>query len=76
MLFLKQPLMLPFLWHNSETTCQIDSNKVSNCKLKLVLCSSVKPEIIDIDRGLYKNSDLTWLEVDINEHILKEEIMN
>ena len=44
MLSLKQPLILPFLRHKSATTCQIDSNKVSNSKLKLDLCKS---EIIE-----------------------------
>ena len=33
-LFLKQPLILPFLCHKLATTCQIDSSKVSNSKLK------------------------------------------
>ena len=47
MLFLKQPLILPFLCHKSATTCQIDSNKVSNSKLKLDLCNCVKIEIIE-----------------------------
>ena len=46
MLFLEQPLILPFLYHKSVTMCQIDSYKVANSKLKLDLCSSVKTEII------------------------------
>ena len=46
-LFLKQPLILPFLCHNSATTCQIDSYKVSNSKLKADLCSSVKIKTIE-----------------------------
>ena len=36
-LFLKQPVILPFLCHESATTGQSDSNKVSNSKLKLDL---------------------------------------
>ena len=47
MLFLEQPLILPFLCHKSATTCQIDSYKVSNSKLKPDLCSSVKTEMIE-----------------------------
>ena len=47
MLFLKQPLILPFLYYKSVTTCQIDSNKVSNSKLKLDLLNCVKIEIIE-----------------------------
>ena len=47
MLFLKQRLILPFLSNKSATTCQIDSNKVSNSKLKLDLCNCVKIEIIE-----------------------------
>ena len=46
MLFLKQPHILPFLCHKSATTDQIDSNKVSNSKLKLDLCNYVITEII------------------------------
>ena len=46
MLFLKQLLILPFLCHKSATTCQIDSNKISNSKLKPDLCSRVKTEMI------------------------------
>ena len=45
MLFLKQPLILPFLCHKSATTCQIDSYKGSNSKLKPDLCNCVKTEI-------------------------------
>ena len=44
---LKQPLILPFLCHKSATTCQIDSYKVSNSKLKPDLCNCVKIEIIE-----------------------------
>ena len=47
MLFLKQPLILPFLCHKSATTCQIDSYKVSNSKLKPDLCNCVKAEMIE-----------------------------
>ena len=46
MLFLKQPL-LPFFCHKSATTCQIDSNKVANPKLKPDLCNCVKSEMIN-----------------------------
>ena len=42
MLFLKQPLILHFLYH----TCQIDSYKVSNSTLKPDLFGCVKTEII------------------------------
>ena len=37
MLFLKQPLIVPFLCHKLATACQIDSNKISNSKWKLNL---------------------------------------
>ena len=47
MLFLKQPLILPFLCYKSSTTCQIDSNKVSNSKLKPNLCNCVKTKMIE-----------------------------
>ena len=47
MLFLKQSLILPFLCHNLATTCQIDSNKVSNSKLKPELCNCVSIEITE-----------------------------
>ena len=47
MLFLKQPLILPFLYHKSATTCQVDSYKASNSKLKPDLCNCVKTEIIE-----------------------------
>ena len=47
MLFSKQPLILPFLFHKSATTCQVDSCKVSNSKLKLDLCNRLKTEIIE-----------------------------
>ena len=43
MQLLKQPLILPFLCHKSASACQIDSNKVSNSKLKI----DVKAEIIE-----------------------------
>ena len=46
-LFLKQPVILPFLCHKSATTCQIESCKVSHSKLKPDLCSCVKAEITE-----------------------------
>ena len=47
MLFLKQPLILPFLSHKSATTCQIDSYKVSNSTLKPDLSNCLKTEMIE-----------------------------
>ena len=47
MLFLKQPLILPFICHKSPTTFQIHSNKVSSSKLKPDLCHCVKNEMIE-----------------------------
>ena len=47
MLFLMQPLILPFLCHKSATTCQIDSNKVSNSKLKPNLSKCVNSVVIE-----------------------------
>ena len=47
MLFLKQLLTLHFLCHKSATTCQIDSNKVSNSKLNLDLCNCINNEITE-----------------------------
>ena len=47
MLFLKQPLILTILCHKSAVPCQIDSNKVFSCKLKLNLGNYVKTEIIE-----------------------------
>ena len=47
MLFLKQPLILPFLYHKSATKCQIDSYKVSNSTLKPDLCKFAKTEMIE-----------------------------
>ena len=47
MLFLKQPLILQFLCHKSETTSQIDSSNVSNSKLKLSLCNCARTEVIE-----------------------------
>ena len=41
MLFLKQPLILPFLSRKSATTCQIDSNQDTSTKLKLDLYNCV-----------------------------------
>ena len=48
MLFVEQPLIiLLFLCHESATMCQIDSNKVSNSKLKPDLSNCVKTEVIE-----------------------------
>ena len=47
MLTLKQPLILPFLFYKSATTCHIDSNKISNSKLKPNLWNCAKSEIIE-----------------------------
>ena len=47
MLFLNQQLIQPFLCHKSANTCQIGSNKVSDSKLKPVLCNCVKREITE-----------------------------
>ena len=47
MLFLKQPLILPFYCYKSVTTRQIDSNKVSNSKLKPGLCNYAKSGITE-----------------------------
>ena len=47
MLFLKQPLILPFLRHKSITAFQIDSYNVSNSKLKPELSSYVKTKMIE-----------------------------
>ena len=47
MLFLKQAFILPFLHLKSATTCQIDSYKVSNSKLKPGICSCAKTEMIE-----------------------------
>ena len=47
MLFLKQPLTLSFLCHESATTCQIYSYKVSNSKLEPDLSNRVKAEMIE-----------------------------
>ena len=47
MLFLRQPLISPFLSHKSATTRQIDSRKVSNSKLKHDVCNCVKTEITE-----------------------------
>ena len=45
--FLKQPLILPFRWHKSATTYQIDSNNVSISKLKHDLYNCVKSEMTE-----------------------------
>ena len=42
MVFLMQQLSLPFLYHKLAITCQIDSGKVLNSKLKPDLCNCVK----------------------------------
>ena len=47
MLFLKQPLILTYLYHRSATICQIDSYKVSNSKLKPDLSNCVKTKMIE-----------------------------
>ena len=47
MLFLKQPLILPFLYHKSAITCQTASYKVSKSKLKPDLCNCVRTEMIE-----------------------------
>ena len=47
MMFLEQPLIMPFLCQESATTCQIDSNKVSNSKLKHGLRDCVKIDKIE-----------------------------
>ena len=47
-LFLKQPLVLPFYCYKSASTHQIDSNKVSNSKLKPGLCNCVKTGITEL----------------------------
>ena len=38
MVFLKQPLILPFIHHKSKPNSQNDSSRVSNSKLKPDLC--------------------------------------
>ena len=47
MLFLKQPFFFTFVCHKSATTCQIDSNKVSNSKLKPELCNCAITEMTE-----------------------------
>ena len=47
MLFLKQPLILPFLCHKSATTCQIGSNSISNSEVKSDLCNCVETKKIE-----------------------------
>ena len=47
MLFLKQPLFLPFLHHKLATMCQIDLYKVAISTLKSDLCNCVKIKIIE-----------------------------
>ena len=62
MLFLKQ-LTLPFVCDKSATTCQIDSNKVSNSKLKPDLSNCAKTKIIESTappQQQYKRGTLFW----------------
>ena len=47
MLFLKQPLILPFLFNKSATKLQIDTYNVSNSKSKPDLCNCIKTEITE-----------------------------
>ena len=42
----REKCVLPFLCHKSATTCQIDSNMVSNSKLKPDRCNCVTTETI------------------------------
>ena len=44
---MKRPFILPFFYHKSAATCQIDPYKVSNSKLKPNLCNCVKTEVIE-----------------------------
>ena len=46
LLFLKQPLIFPSLYHKSAITCQIDSYQVSNSKLNPDLSSCVKTDTL------------------------------
>ena len=47
MLFLKQPLIFPFLCNKSATIDQIDSNMVSNSQLKPDLSNCAKTAMIE-----------------------------
>ena len=47
MLFLRQPLIFPFLCHKSATICQTDSYMVSNPKWEADLCNCVESEKIE-----------------------------
>ena len=47
MLLLKKPLILPFLCHESASTCQIEANKVANSKLEPELWNCAKGEVIE-----------------------------
>ena len=47
MLPLKQQFILALLCHKSTTTCQIDSNKISNSKSEPDLCNCIKWETIE-----------------------------
>ena len=53
-LFLKQLLILPFLYHKSATMYQTDSYTVSNSKLKPDLCNYAEPKIIEPTAPLQK----------------------
>ena len=43
----KATTYVAFLYHKSATTCQTDSSKVSNSKLKPELCNCLKTETIE-----------------------------
>ena len=43
-----QLLILPVLCHKSATTCQVDSHKVSNSKVKNNLCKNMKPMLMNL----------------------------
>ena len=47
MLLWKQPHVLPFFFYKSTTSCQIDSNKVSQSYFESSLCICVKSETIN-----------------------------
>ena len=47
MLFLKQPHFGPILCPKSATTCQMDSRRAANSKLKHEPCNLVKTEIVE-----------------------------
>ena len=63
MLFMKQPLILPFLCHKSTTAHQTDLHKIPNSKLKLDLCNCVKFEIFESTappQKPHKRSTIFW----------------